>query len=127
MDYKKLSDELKAQSFEQDAYFGFVQYVQQEFCIQANSEGLKLFAAKLLELVDSKDESRSSMVHDEWIEDQMDLKYIEVIDKSQSEVDQVQISRAPSNWYLLRHTLLLLVIVYLLFSSIYFNFMFLIS
>ncbi len=49
MDIKNIINFLRSSSNEENGFLGFTEWTDNEFCIKANNDGLKLFAATVLE------------------------------------------------------------------------------
>ena len=107
----------------EDAYFGIVEDVPHEFCIKANEDGLKLFAAELLaEIKNNKTPRALTQEELPWFDDQIELQFIELTKKSRTEL-QRPIQETKSNEWMIKlgFSLVFIIVIYLIIAGIIFT------
>ena len=70
---KQIAIQLKRDSNRNKAYFGFNEWTEHEYCIRANTDGLKLFASTLLKATEIEEEGKSHGLNKEemeWLHDE---------------------------------------------------------
>jgi|GEM_PF-2710661 len=124
MDLDKISKHLTDNSIQENAYFGITEWVDQEFCINANDDGLKLFAAKLLEIAALKEERKTYGLNQaelKWYFDELDIKFIQWTEKSRKEIlDEIQPFRGTILGKLIP-IVLVVILIYLLAAGVIFT------
>ncbi len=125
MKIKKVIEELKLSSDESKGYFGFVEWRDDEFCIKANDDGLRLFAAEILEASEFNKEGHTQVLNAQefkWFRDELGVNFIKRTLKTRSEIETNPDSTQKSKWESALLNCLYLVIGYLLIAGVVFTF-----
>jgi len=99
---KQISTQLKRDANKNKAYFGFNEWTEQEFCIRANTDGLKLFASTLLEAAEIEEEGKSHGLNKEeleWLHDEVEIDFVEWTNKDREELVNNSPNEAVSKWW----------------------------
>ncbi|HBK88531.1 MAG: hypothetical protein U0289_06170 [Cyclobacteriaceae bacterium] len=108
-----------------NAYFGIVEDVApHEFCVKANEDGLKLFAAELLDVINNNKERPRNLAGEElpWFDDLIERQYIELTNKSRAELIKPTQDTKSADWRTkLIIWVILIVVVYLIITGIIFT------
>ena len=124
-DLENIIDKIFNSVDDKQAYFGFEEYTPHEFCIKANKDGLKTFAAELLELSKSDIEGTKLSLSPSkltWYKNELDVNFVELTTKSREELLQPKKKTSSNNWltYLALGSGVLL-LIYLIISGIIFT------
>lgn len=107
-----------------NAYFGIVEDVPHEYCIKANEDGLKLFAAELLASTNNDKENIRGLTPEElpWFDDHIELQFIELTGKSRAELIK-PVQKTPSNEWLTKLGMWagLILLIYFIITGIIFT------
>jgi len=83
---KEIADKLIKNSNESTAFFGIVEE-NQNFFLQANKDGLRLFSAELLYASVNDNESKIWGINNEWFDSSaLEINYIELIDTERNNI-----------------------------------------
>lgn len=124
MDIKNIIKFLKSNSNEDIGFFGFTIWTDHEFCIRANNDGLKLFAATILEGTEMTEEGQTQGLNPEdlkWFKDELEINFIQWTKKPKNELLKSIESTKESRWGNWILGITFLVIGYLLIAGIIFT------
>ena len=121
---KQIANQLKRDANRNVAYFGFTEWTDQEHCIKANTDGLKLFAATILDVAEIEEEGKSHALDKgelEWLNDELEIDFIEWTNKDREELVNVNQNQPSYKLWNYLHWFGLIGIIYLLLAGIVFT------
>jgi hypothetical protein len=124
MNISQIIRDLKSESNLETAFFGFTEWTEHEFCIKANNDGLKLFAATILEGTQMTKEGQTQGLNQEelkWFKDELEINFIQWTNKPKSELLNTLRQTKESKWVNLIMTLSFLLLGYLVIAGIIFT------
>jgi hypothetical protein len=99
---KQIVTQLKRDANRNTAYFGFNEWTEHEYCIKANTDGLKLFASILLEAAEIEEEGKSHGLNKEeieWLYDELEIDFIEWTNKNREDLVNNTPKEAGIKWW----------------------------
>lgn len=121
---KQIATQLKRDSNRNKAYFGFKEWTEQEYCIRANTDGLKLFASTILEVAEIEEEGKSYGLNKEeleWLHDELEIDFVEWTNKDRDELVINNQKETTSKWWNYLLWIVLLGIIYLIIAGVIFT------
>lgn len=121
---KQMTTQLKRDANRNKAYFGFAEWTDQEYCIRANTDGLKLFASKILEAAEIEEDGKTHALKKEeleWFRDDLEIKFIEWTSKDRDEIPINNQKETSGRWWNYLIWIGLCLIIYLLIAGILFT------
>lgn len=120
-----IATELKRNANRNKAYFGFTEWTDQEFCITANTDGLKLFASTLLEATEIEQEGNThglSTDEMEWLHDEVEIDFIKWTNKVREDIIKSETKEESNKWWNYLLWIVLLLVGYLIIAGMIFTF-----
>ena len=121
---KQIASQLKRDANRNKAYFGFNEWTEHEFCIKANTDGLKLFASTLLEATEIEEEGKSHGLNKEefeWLHDELEIDFVEWTNKDREDLVNNSPKVTESKWWNILLWIGLVGIGYLIIAGVIFT------